>query len=632
MKTLYILTLVSCFFAFNTWSQTKSTQKADQLFERYDYVDAIKAYQKLAKKGKANAYVYNQLAEANFKVSDFENAERYYKRFLRNERNASAEDYYNYAQVLLLNKKYADYKKAMLDFAEKAPNDSRAKAFLENSSYLEDLQAMPPRFELTAVSLNSEFSDFGGYTFQDKFYFVSSRNQTRKTYGWNKEPALDLFVADNTSGILSNTKEVEGDINTNFHEGTVAITKDGSTIYFTRNDYLNGKYRKDDAGVNHLKIYKASLVNGQFQDVQDLSINAISYSNANPALSPDERKLYFSSDRPGGYGASDLYVVDIEEDGSLGEPQNLGGAINTEARENFPFMDQDHILYFSSDGHLGVGGLDVYYTKSTNQGFLPPQNLGLPLNSNADDFAFTYNSKTEMGFVSSNRVNKKEAKPIDNIYKAKLVHPLQQTSILAEVVDLNSEESIQNAQVIFYDEEENEYSRSSTKPNGLSKTFLPTGQTYVLQVNREGYKSQSMPLEIPETQMFVKLALEPEMTAAEAEMLILQERIFFDYDKADIKPESALELDKLIAILNENPDIKVKVVSHTDERGSKAYNLKLSQKRADNTVNYLVENGIEASRLTSEGKGKTEPINTCESDCTEVEHEENRRSEFKVAE
>lgn len=632
MKTLYILTLVSYFCAFNAWSQTKSTQKADQHFERFEYVDAIKAYQKLAKKGKANAYVYNQLAEANFKVSDFENAERYYKRFLRNKRNASAEDYYNYAQVLLLNKKYADYKKAMLDFAEKAPNDSRAKAFLENSTYLEDLQAMPARFELTAVSLNSEFSDFGGYTFQDKFYFVSSRNQTRKTYGWNKEPALDLFVADNNSGILSNTKEVEGDINTNFHEGTVAITKDGSTIYFTRNDYLNGKYRKDDAGVNHLKIYKASLVNGQFQDVQDLSINAISYSNANPALSPDERKLYFSSDRPGGYGASDLYVVDIEEDGSLGEPQNLGGAINTEARENFPFMDQDHILYFSSDGHLGVGGLDVYYTKSTNQGFLPPQKLGLPLNSNADDFAFTYNSKTEMGFVSSNRVNKKEAKPIDNIYKAKLVHPLQQTSILAEVVDLNSEESIQNAHVIFYDEEENEYSRSSTKPNGLSKTFLPTGQTYVLQVNREGYKSQSMPLEIPETQMLVKLALEPEMTAAEAEMLILQERIFFDYDKADIKPESALELDKLIAILNENPDIKVKVVSHTDERGSKAYNLKLSQKRADNTVNYLVENGIEASRLTSEGKGKTEPVNDCESGCTDEEHEENRRSEFKVVE
>lgn len=632
MKTLYILTIFSCFYALSSSSQTRSTQKADQHFERFEYVDAIKAYQKIVKKGKANAYVYNQLAKANFKVSDFENSELYYKRFLSNKRNASAEDYYNYAQVLLMNKKYADYKKAMLDFAKKAPRDSRAKAFRENTTYLEDIQAMRPRFELSALNLNSEYSDFGAYVFQDKFYFVSSRNQNQKTYGWNKEPALDLFVADNTSGILSKPKEVEGDINTNFHEGTVAITKDGSTIYFTRNDYLYGKYRKDDVGVNHLKIYKASFVNGQFQDVQDLPINAISYSNANPALSPDERQLYFSSDRPGGYGASDLYVVDIEEDGSLGKPKNLGGTINTEARENFPFMDQDQTLYFSSDGHLGVGGLDVYYTKPTDLGYQPPQNLGLQLNSNADDFAFTYNSKTEVGYVSSNRVDKKEAKPIDNIYKAKLVHPLQQTSILAEVVDLKTEESIQNAQVVFYDEDENEYIRSSTKPNGLSNNFLPTGQTYVLQVNREGYKSESMAIEIPETQMLVKLALEPEMTPTEAEMLLLQERIFFDYDKANIKPESALELDKLISILNENPDIKVKVISHTDERGSKAYNLKLSQKRADNTVNYLVENGIEASRLTSEGKGKTEPINTCTSDCTEEEHEENRRTEFKVVE
>jgi len=616
--------------SLNAWTQNDDTKRADKLFDRYEYVDAIEAYEKLIQKGKANSYVYKQLAIASYKTSNFEDAERFYKRYLRRNSNPESIAYYNYAQTLLINEKLDDFKQAMLDFAERAPQDPRAKAFLENPDYFSDLTSIPPRFQLNKMSLNSKYSDFGAYEHDGRLYFVSARNESGKTYGWDNEPSLDVFVAENVAGTFKNEKEIKGEINTKFHEGSIAITKDKSTIYFTRNDYLNGNYRKDDEGVNHLKIYKASFINGMYQDVQDLPINDVSYSNANPALSPDGTQLFFSSDRPGGYGASDLYVVDINEDGTFGDPKNLGGAINTEERENFPFLDQQGTLYFSSDGHLGLGGLDVYYSKLNEGDFLPPQNLGVPLNSNADDFAFTYNGNVEKGFVSSNRNESKKGQRTDHIYRANLIYPLEQTSITVEVVDAETDQALEGAQVLFYGEDQKEFSRQRTNASGLSNQFLPTGQTYDLQVNMKDYKSQSNTLNIPETQMYMKVALEPEMTAVEAEMLILQERIFFDYDKALIRPESALELDKLITVLKENPELNIQIVSHTDERGSEAYNMELSVKRAKNTMDYLVEYGIDASRLSAEGKGKSEPINECNEGCTDEEHEENRRSEFKV--
>jgi len=612
------------------WSQNSDTKKADKYFERFAYVDAIETYEKLIQKGKANAYVYKQLAIANMKTSNFEASEQLFKRYLRSNRNPEAIDYFNYAQTLLINEEYDDFKKAMLDFADKAPLDQRAKAFLENPDYLMDLQSMTPRFELNKLSLNSDFSDFGAYEFDGKLYFVSARNESRKTYGWDNEPSLDIFMAENVAGTFKNPIEITGDINTKYHEGSVAIAEDRSTLYFTRNDFLDEKYRKDDDGVNHLKIYKATRVNGMFQDIQDLPFNDLSFSNSNPALSPDGSQLYFSSDRAGGYGSSDLYVVNINADGTYGSPQNLGPTLNTEGRENFPFIDEEGMLYFSSDGHLGLGGLDVFYSKVDSGDFTPPQNLGLPLNSNADDFAFTFNGNVELGFVSSNRTSTKKQKRTDNIYQAKLVSPLEQTSVLVEVVDARTEVHIQYAQLIFYDTIQNEYSRSRTDASGNSNNFLPTRKKFDLQVNAEGYESQSNSFEVPQLQMVMKVALLPEMTSTETEILILQERIFFDYNKADIKPEAAFELDKLIEILKENKDINIQVVSHTDERGSEAYNMKLSQDRAGSTVDYLTKNGVDPERLSFEGKGESLLINDCTSGCSDEEHEENRRSEFKI--
>ena len=630
MKNLYMLSIFCCLASTTLWSQNSDTKKADKYFERFAYVDAIETYEKLIQKGKANAYVYKQLAIANMKTSNFEASEQLFKRYLRSNRNPEAIDYFNYAQTLLINEEYDDFKKAMLDFADKAPLDQRAKAFLENPDYLMDLQSMTPRFELNKLSLNSDFSDFGAYEFDGKLYFVSARNESRKTYGWDNEPSLDIFMAENVAGTFKNPIEITGDINTKYHEGSVAIAEDRSTLYFTRNDFLDEKYRKDDDGVNHLKIYKATRVNGMFQDIQDLPFNDLSFSNSNPALSPDGSQLYFSSDRAGGYGSSDLYVVDINADGTYGSPQNLGPTLNTEGRENFPFIDEEGMLYFSSDGHLGLGGLDVFYSKVDSGDFTPPQNLGFPLNSNADDFAFTYNGNVELGFVSSNRTSTKKQKRTDNIYQAKLVSPLEQTSVLVEVVDARTEVHIQYAQIIFYDTLQDEYSRSKTAASGNSNNFLPTGKKFDLQVNAEGYESQSNSFEVPQLQMLMRVALVPEMISAEAEILILQGRIFFDYNKADIKPEAAFELDKLIEIIKENKDINVQVVSHTDERGSEAYNIKLSQDRAKSTVDYLTKNGVDPERLSFEGKGESLLINDCTSGCSDEEHEENRRSEFKI--
>lgn len=610
-------------------AQDRLVAKADKQFDRLAYFDAAESYQKIVDKGNGNAYVYKKLAESYYNLVKMKEAERYYRMAMREKESVEAEDYFRYAQALKSNAKMSESNQAMADFAKMAPNDKRAQFFKSNPNYLAELQKKDPNFTANQLEINAkEYSDYGAYESGGMLYFASSRNKSRKTYGWNNQPSSDIFVASNVGGTFKNEVEIEGEVNSKFNEGTVAISNDGKTIYFTRNDFTGTKYQTNSDGVGQLRLYKATFVDGEWKDVQPLGFTDSEYSYSHPALSPDNMHLYFSSDMPGGFGQSDLYRIEIKQDGSFGEPQNLGAEINTPGRESFPFMDSDEVLYFSTDGHLGLGGLDVFYTRENNNGFPSPTNLGAPVNSMADDFAFSYYPEKEAGYVASNREG---LGTVDNIYKLDLIVPMDETMLLVNVSDAENNAPINGAEVIVYDDEKNEVKRGMTNANGMVKLLVVSYENYDVQVNKADYESASKNVDASGNEMAVDIALNP-LEEIIVERKVVLDEIYFEFDKYEIVAQSALELDQLIATLKKYEDIRLKIESHTDSRGSEDYNQQLSEKRAQSTLAYMVENGISEDRLEAAGLGESMPIHDCASGCSEEEHRANRRSEFTIIE
>ncbi len=602
MKTIYTFLIVALIGTLSIQAQNSDSKKADKHFDRLEFIDAIEDYEKLVSDGQATPYVYKQLAISNYKVYKTEDAERYFKTYLEmaNETEVEAEDYLRYAQTLIANKRLKLFKEAMNQFVELAPNDARAIAFKKNPNYVSKLLFAEPKFDVKRLELNSEFQDFGAYEYDGKLFFVSARNKSRRTYGWNEQPTLDMFVASNVGGTFKNEVEVEGDINSKFHEGTMAITNDAQVMYFTRNDYTDGNYEKDSTGIGRLKIYKASLRNGEWVDVQELPFNSSEFSTGYPALSPDNSTLYFSSDRPGGFGESDIYKVNINSDGSYGEPENLGAEINTPGRESYPFIDQDQRLYFSSDGHLGIGGLDVFYANMNDNGdYAQPRNIGKPVNSSADDFSFTYLVPMKSGYVSSNRGKN----PLDDdIYQANLIEPLDQTIVIVSLINSETSEPVNTAEVIVYEENGDEITKLTTDETGKASTILLMDLEYDFQANKDKFESASKRITAKGEQMLVTIEMDPVKDLIEDRSVTLK-NIFFEFDKSTIRPEAALGLDRLVEVLKEYPDVAIRIESHTDRRGPAAYNKSLSQRRAQSTMDYIVSQGIDASRLSAVGKG-----------------------------
>ena len=620
---LTLITILISFFTMN--AQNNDTKKGDKHFDRLEYVKAIDDYEKLVEKEKANTYVYRRLAQSYFNVYKTKKAERFYELVVKDEENAKPNDFLQYAKTLQANGKYDAFQKAMKKFADLKPNDQRAQLFSKNPNYIDDLKDKDPKFESSKLSINSTYSDFGAYEKGGKLYFVSARNESRRDYGWNDQPTLDIYLAQNIAGTFKNPELVEGDVNTKFNEGTVAISNDNKTMFFTRNAYEDGDYQKNEEGVSQLKIYQAKFVNDEWQDIKPLPFTSKDYATANPSLGPDNNYLYFSSNMPGGFGNSDIYRVKINDDSSFGEPENLGEKINTEGRENFPFVDNEGRLFFSSDGHLGFGGLDVFYIKLQNKDQENPKNAAQPVNSSADDFSFTYIANKKTGYVASNRG---ENPSNDNIYQLDLIEPLDETMLDILVTDVETNNPIEKAEVAIYDNQQNMIKESSTQEDGHTQHKVISEMKYDIQVNAIDYESNSKNISAKGESMNITIPLEPVVEVIDT--ITIDNKIFFAFDKAKIKEEAAFELDKIVKILDENPELSIKITSHTDKRGPESYNMRLSQRRAENTLKYFIEAGIDETRLKSEGKGESELKVKCGSNCTNEDHLKNRRSEFTV--
>ncbi|MEX2350672.1 MAG: OmpA family protein [Flavobacteriaceae bacterium] len=622
MKKIYLLLIIMAVGNTMVIAQNRDTKKADQHFDRLEYVKAAEEYEKLVEREKADEYVYARLANSYYFINDTEKAEPYFK--MAAETSNDPELIYSYAQTLKANGKTNESNEWMRKFSQMAPSDSRAKAFLNNPNYIPKLMDDAEKHTVEMVEgLNSAHSDFGGEISGNKFYFSSSRNTSRKNHKMTLEPFYDIYVANYENGNFSEASPVDGDVNTQFHEGAVTISPDGSRMYFDRNDYYEGKYKKDEEGINQLNIYYAELVDGTWRDIQPAPFNNSEYSVGHPAVSPDGKTLYFVSDMPGTVGGSDIFKVAINEDGTFGNPESLGSAINTEGKEVFPFVDSDGTLYFSSNGHLGLGGLDVFYAPKSGNGFGEVQNMGHPVNSAADDFAIKYDVENEAGFISSNRGGTQ-----DNIYK---VVEICSSTIESIVLNEYTDEPLNDAEVALYDTNQNLLATKATGADGRVSFEVECEQSYVVQAAKDDFETNSVTVSSDEERVDAEVKLRP------IEEIIVEDRvvlnpILFDFDKHNIKPQAALELDKLIQIMKKYPKMIIRVEGHTDSRGSAEYNLLLSDKRVQSSIQYVISKGIDESRISGEGYGQSRPVHDCGAECTEEQHEENRRSEFIIVE
>lgn len=726
MKKIYI-SLFLLFGILQLNAQEAKIEKSQELFNGFAYHETINKLENVDNK---NIEVNRKLAESHFRIGEYEMAEKYFAEVVANE-NKTAEDVYNYAEVLKINQKYKQANQQMKAFAKIKPDDSRAQLFLQNKDYHKNLLNDIGQIKLHLLDMNSRQQDFGVAYCGDKLVFTSSKAKKNKIilrqWNWNKLPFLDLYTAElNDNKQLTNIEMFNASFNRKYHEGPASFNKEGTFMAFTRNNYEG---ESSDHRIK-LKIFFAFNEIGHWSIGEPFQYNSDDYSIGHPALTADGNTMYFASDMPGGFGGVDIYVSQKSESGSWSQPVNLGEDINTEGNEMFPFIHQNGLLFYASNGLPGLGGLDIFVATLfdvSKPG--KPKNIGTPANSSHDDFAFVVNTRQTEGFLSSSR---KEGKGNDDIYRFDLMKPFTpdkliegiaktdkgvllenvmvritnakgevidsvQTSdsgefefivpengrytvagrkdqytevekqieviqpitnadlVLKEqkaaslyclVTDKVSKEEIENVEITLKNKQTGEKQTLNTDENGDVEKILTEKKindliNYDITFKKEGYLTKSITYK-QKINDYIRYNLHEELDIALIDMdievgeklnqLLNLQPIYFDLDKAEIRPDAAVELDKIVRFMNENPTVHIQLAAHTDSRASRGYNNRLSHKRAKATMDYIKKRIDNPRRIKGRGYGETKLTNQCKDgvDCTEKQHQMNRRTEFEV--
>ncbi|MBJ2173382.1 OmpA family protein [Aureibaculum sp. A20] len=601
MKNKVILLITLCLSLLG-YAQNKYI--ADQYFNDLAYKKSAELYEKIYKKGENKDYlVISRLADSYYANSEMEKAEVWYEKLVANfGKEVSKKHFLRYAQALRSNGNYKSSDAVFKEYFYDSPINTETSNEMLSENYLSLIASKNIKNHITIhnVAINTPYSDFGGFLHHNKFYFASTASKNKrksKKYKWNNQPYLNLYEAsvnDTLSSVattniaiddLKNKEVFSKKINTKHHEASLVITKDGKTMYFTRSNYSKRRALNKKESIARLKIYKANLINGEWKNSKALPFNSNTYSVGHPALSADEKTLYFISDMAGGYGNTDLYKVAIKNKNKFGKPVNLGNKVNTTGREMFPYIGAKNMLYFSSDGYKGLGGLDIYETQIEENGNIGPvKNIKAPFNSNLDDFGFVVDANIQKGFFSSNRAG---GKGDDDIYS----FSIDKSSILE--VKKAPEKPFPIARL-----------KDSIR-NSIPTKSVDKKENEIL--NKEEVKSL-----IVDNESIVN-------------------PIYFDFDSFNIKKDVESYLDNIVKILEENPTVAIKIESHTDSRGSEDYNKKLSEKRAKATRNYMLSKGIAVDRIKSViGFGEEKLLYSCsdsnDQKCSEEIHQKNRRS------
>ena len=630
----FIVLIFSLLTSFS-FSQNHHLKKAERLYNSLSFDQAIKQYEKYIKKS-GDSIVLNRLAYSLYKKGDYSYAYTSYNAWESMEKidldSFSSEELYQYAISALSSEHKSQYDSLISEFSKRYPTDSRA-VYHQRRNFTEKYSSnFNTRYALTPSSLNSKYSDFGYFVQNDIALFVSNRNRKNKDQ-WSGKNFSSLFSI-NPNDDSSKPAAVKFKINRdlNAHQSTSALNKEGNVLFTTQSV-------RNAEGDYYLQIFRYRLdPNGQWSMPESLSINAFDFNTGHPSIDEQESQLYFSSDRPGGYGLSDLYSAALKPNGDLGEPVNLGPKINTSSRESFPFIDGENILYFASDGHPTFGGLDIFGI-AINDPNAMAFNLGKPLNDIKDDFAyFSYNGKT---FISSNR---EQGEGSDDIYEVSIENPIVFNcygSISGLVINEQTGKPILGAEVKVL-KGNVEVKSTQTSSNGFYHIEnLDCGAQFTLRIGHDDLEEKSKEIQISRVydhNEISTIALSPSL-AIEGQLASILEttksngqEILYGFDKKEYLPQGEEVVRELAGLLNENPSQKIVIESYTDPSGPAVYNQWLSQERSDFIKNKLIKLGVNADQLISQGKGEFSSSRDClTADCTYTRAKQ-RRTEFRLVE
>ena len=652
-QTIYWLGIVFVMLVFSSAiGQNDSIPKdpynvldADRYYNDYRYNRAQSAFLQLVRDDVdfTEKKVIQSLADTYFLNSQYNQSYTWYRKLISLYPEDIKSIYYLRASISARsNENYTIADRYMQQYFRMEKGTVIEDLYVADLNYLDSIAKLRPKYIMELTKINTEQSDFSSAFFgEDKLVFSSTYQASgERDYDWTGEPFLDLYIANiGDEGQLENTQQIEGDINTAFHESSAVFTKDLKTVYFTRNNYKNGKKRTDHKNTVRLKLLTASVdEDGNWSDVEELPFNNDNYSVAHPALSLDGNKLYFASDMPGTTGESDLWYVDIYKDGSYGDPINLGQKVNTEGRESFPYIAADGTLYFTSDALIGFGGFDVFKAELSYSGIArDPENMGLPINSAGDDFGFLLQTDTNTGYISSNRDGNRGSAS-DQIYYFKPSKCV--VEITGLVRDSNTGNLMPGATVKLLDMGMNIIAEQIVQQDARYSfpDEVECGQAYYLITeNGLAYSIAETTFVAPTTSQSVSVDMEIETFSQDCPpydlgCLLGLNPIYFDLNKYFIRHDAEIELTKVFNAMIRFPQLIVRIESHTDSRSPQSYNLRLSQNRATSTRNWLIQRGIAPSRLSALGYGESQLINRCADGvpCTEAEHQLNRRSMFII--
>ncbi|MCX2679309.1 OmpA family protein [Galbibacter sp. EGI 63066] len=639
----YITLILAVIIHMNSYSQ--ATWKADEYYDNFQFDKAAELYLKVIHGSNTiNNDDVENLANCYFNLFDFQSAYVWYdKLYGLKEKNVKESTFIKYVQSA---KAVRDYEKANRLIREYYTDDlDRLEMITTQKKHLDSLSGNDPLYKVYNLGINTAKAEFAPIFYKDHLVFSSSRDSIivkENLYQWNKQPYLDLYIADRnkSNGELKNLRPFGENLNSRFHSATVSFSKNEKFVFFTQNYVKNKKLKSNKDGISKLKIVRGYVEGDRITNVEDLAFNNPEYSNSHPTITPNGKYLYFVSDRPGGYGETDIYVAEVFEDGKTNTPVNLGPMVNTAGREMFPFAT-DSILYFASDSHYGLGGLDIFESKiKSKTDYTIPINLGPVVNSNMDDFSYIIDPVENTGYFASNR---SMGKGDDDIYYFKKKKPILYQHYSGHVYDKVTEAPIPDASVIIHDVLSDMLTHHiETDEDGYYKLKLPFKKEHKLLFSKPNYTSETVYAKItddPNAKLEnnnVYLTSLESLTVKEGNQTKIDvDPIYFEYNKADITPQAIAELEKVLFVMNEFPGVRIIIESHTDSRGSDNYNFSLSNERAESTKRYLIASGIAEKRIVgARGFGETKLKNRCSNGvrCSEADHSVNRRSNFIIIE
>lgn len=634
-----IITSITIFLALIVNAQETKLKRANQDYDDYAYIDAAKVYEQVAASGYRSEELFKKLGNTYYFKANYTEAEKWYQELYKLNKDMAPEYLLRFSQSLKAVGKEKEAEEIYDRFMDRT--GILNNEFSSSSDYLKIIAKNSDRYQVKALPINSNGTDYGAFVQDGVLYFSSTRNLKRRSGvdTWSDEAFLDIYSIDynKKEGTYGKPMTLKGSVNTKLHESSPVLTKNGKTMYFTGTN-STAKIKKGKNEKVQLKIYRATKVGDKWKNIEDLSINGDNYSNVHPVLGPYGKRLYFSSNMPSSLGQTDLFVAAINADGSMGKPKNMGSKINTKGRESFPYITEDNELYFSSDGHFGLGGYDVFYIdlKTTGMQLL---NVGMPVNGPADDFAFSIDNATKKGFFSTNR------EQVDNIYGFTETRPISEfleAVLTGMVTDKDTGKPIKNAVIKITSDDKNNEHTVTTDENGRYATTINKFNTHTITVAKKEYDTTDGFISKGQDEYQMDFQLARNILAVNTNSdangrvdlsdILNIEQIYFDFNSSILRSRSKVELEKISVAMKQQPKLKIEIFAHADSRGDDKYNVWLSERRARKARQYLIKSKIDPSRIVFKGYGESRLKNNCADnvDCTEEEHQLNRRIEFII--